>query len=206
MSQKQIDQIVFDLGGVLIDWNPRYLYRKLFADPKEMEWFLTEVCHGHWNEQQDAGRSFEKAIQEVVAVHPRYEEMIRAYFHRWGEMISGPIQGTVEILESLHRKGEHRLFALTNWSAETFPYARKNFPFLGLFEGIVVSGVEKLIKPDPKFFGLLTERHGVVPERSLFIDDVQKNIDAASRLGFNSIRFTGPEDLRARLSEHGVKI
>jgi 2-haloacid dehalogenase len=204
LKPRFINDIVFDLGGVLVDWNPRYLYRKLIKDEVEIERFLTEICHLQWNERQDAGRSFAEGIEELLQKHPQHEQMIRAYFERWPEMLGGAIQGTVDILEQLHRQKRHRLFALSNWSAETFPRAVARFPFLNLFEKVLISGEERLIKPDAKFFALLTERHGVQPQHSLFIDDVEKNTAAASALGFHAIQFTSPEALRQKLSELGV--
>ena len=204
MKMKKIEFVVFDLGGVLVDWNPRYLYRQLIADEKEIEHFIANVCNGEWNEKQDAGRSFAEGIAELVTRHPKHEPLIRAFFERWKEMIRGPIHGTVEILRHIHGQRRHRLFALSNWSSETFPWARQNFDFLGLFEAILVSGEEKMIKPDPRFFHLLSHRHQVVPERSVFIDDVEKNVNAARALGFETIRFTDPNSLRASLKELGV--
>jgi 2-haloacid dehalogenase len=196
-----IETVVFDLGGVLVDWNPRYLYRQLIKDEKEIEKFLAEVCHSHWNEKQDAGRSFADGVEELLATHPQHENLIRAYFDRWSEMLGGAIQGTVEILEELHSEKRQRLFALSNWSAETFPYAKSRFEFLKLFENILVSGEEHLIKPDARFFALLSERYQVRADRTVFIDDVEKNVNAARALGFHAIQFTSPEDLRRNLTD-----
>lgn len=201
---RKFECVVFDLGGVLIDWNPRHLYRKLIQDENEMEHFLTHVCHSAWNECQDAGRTFAEGIAELVAKHPEREDLIRAYFDRWPEMIAGAIEGTVEILKTLHERKTHRLFALSNWSSETFPHARSRFEFFECFEEILLSGNEKLIKPDPRFFRLLSERHGVDPRKSIFIDDVDKNVNAAKDLGFEAIRFTDPNSLLARLRELSV--
>jgi len=197
-----IKTVVFDLGGVLIDWNPRYLYRKLFNDHAAMEQFLTTVVDSTWNSTLDAGHPFEKGVEELSARHPQHAEMIAAYHTRWSEMLGGPIEGTVQILKEL--KGHYRLLALSNWSAETFPYARKRYEFLKDFEAILVSGEEKMIKPDPKFYQLLETRHRVNPGDSVFIDDVQKNIDAAIALGFNALRFQSPEQLRSDLKDLGL--
>lgn len=201
---KKIRTVVFDLGGVLVDWNPRYLYRKLIKDEHEMEFFLKEVCHSAWNERHDEGQPFSEGIAERIREYPRYEELIRAYFDRWSEMLAGPIQGTVEILQTLHGRKEHQLLALSNWSSETFPHARARFEFLNLFEDILVSGTEKLIKPDPRFFRLLSDRHRVDPMSAVFIDDVEKNINAAKALGFEVIHFTSPESLRKSLTDLSV--
>lgn len=199
-----VDTVVFDLGGVLIDWNPRYLYRKLFAgDEAGMERFLAEVCSQDWNECQDAGRPWAEGIAEAVARHPQHEALIRAYRERWEEMLAGPLHDSVALLERLHARGV-RLLALTNWSAETFPLARRLFPFLGRFEGILVSGDEGLKKPDPAIFRLLVARYALQPERSLFIDDSPRNVAAASELGFRALRFTDAEALRAALLAHGL--
>lgn len=199
-----INTIVFDLGGVLIDWNPRYLYRKLVADEAKIESFLTDVCHGAWNEQQDAGRPFREAIEELLPRHPDHADLIRAYFDRWPEMIQDQIPGTVKILEALKSTCRYEIYALSNWSAETFPIALARFAFFEHFDAILLSGKEKLIKPDAKFFALLTSRHGVDPRRSVFIDDVSKNIDAAKALGFSTVLFKSPEQLREELTALGV--
>ena len=151
--------IVYDLGGVLIDWNPRHLYRKLFDDEAAMERFLAEVCHATWNEEQDRGRSFAAAIEEAAARHPDQRPMIEAYFARWGEMVAGEIDGAVALLAELKDAG-YELHALTNWSAETFPFARGRFAFLDWFQSILVSADVGLIKPDPAIFRLLLERIG----------------------------------------------
>lgn len=199
-----IETVVFDLGGVLVDWNPRYLFRKLMKDELEIEAFLSEVCTSDWNERQDEGRSLSEATEELVKLHPHREEHIRAYYGRWVETLGGPIQGTVEILEEIHRAKTHPLYALSNWSAETFPKARAMYPFLGLFKSVLLSGEEKMIKPNPKFYGLLTSRFGVVPERSIFIDDNARNIEAGRALGFVTHHFKSPELLRRHLEELGI--
>lgn len=203
MAEK-IDTIIFDLGGVLIDWNPRYLYRKIFKSEAEVSWFLENICTSEWNDQQDAGRSFEQATQELITTHPEFKEAITAWYSRWKETISGPIPGTVDILREIRDSGQFRLYALTNWSAETFPWALDNFHFLHWFEGIVVSGVEKCRKPLPEFFQILFDRYHVKPERSLFIDDNLANIKGAKALGLNSIAFESPEQLRRVLGERGL--
>jgi len=199
MSQN-IDTIIFDLGGVLIDWNPRYLYRKLFRSEEEVEWFLKNICTSEWNDEQDAGRSFEEATRELIEKFPDHREPIEAWYSRWTETISGPITGTVDILREIRDSKKYRLYALTNWSAETFPWALDNFEFLHWFEGIVVSGVEKCRKPLPKFFHILFDRYNVTPEKAVFIDDNHANIAAAKTLGLNAITFKDPlqlaDDLR----------
>lgn len=205
MSEK-INTIIFDLGGVLIDWNPRYLYRKIFQTEDEVTWFLENICTAEWNDEQDGGRSFETATRELIEKHPRHAEAISAWYGRWHETISGPIDGTVEILKAVKDLEKFRLYALTNWSAETFPWAQENFPFLQWFEGIVVSGVEKCRKPAREFFQILFDRYNVIPEQSLFIDDNIKNIAGAKALGLNTIAFTSPDQLARDLAEWNIRL
>jgi 2-haloacid dehalogenase len=195
--------IVYDLGGVLIDWNPRHLYRGLFEDEATMEWFLAEVCHGAWNEEQDRGRTFAAGIEEAAARHPDHRPLIEAYFARWGEMIAGEIDGAAAILEDLKDAG-YELHALTNWSAETFPHARERFPFLTWFESILVSAEVGLIKPDPAIFQLLLERIGRTPAECIYIDDNPKNVAGAAALGFDAIAFESAAQLRDALVRRGL--
>ena len=190
---------IFDLGGVLIEWNPRHLYRKLFnGDEAAMEHFLANVCTTEWNERQDAGRTFAEATQELLPHHADKLELIEAFGSRFGEMIPGAIDGAVEVLGELKRRGVP-IYAITNWSAETFPPQRQRFPFLEWFRGIVVSGMEGVIKPDPRIFRILCERYGVAPESAVFIDDVARNAAAASAVGIHGIHFRTPEQLRSDL-------
>jgi 2-haloacid dehalogenase len=203
MSDTTITTVVFDLGGVLIDWDPRHLYRQLFSDPQEMEVFLRDVVSPDWNAQQDSGRTWAEATAELLAKHPDQEAMIRAYADRWAEMLAGPIAGTVDILREVRDRGL-RLYALTNWSAETFPRARPMFPFLDWFEGIVVSGDERIKKPDPAIWHRLIERYAIEPARTVYIDDMPYNAAVAAELGFHAIRFEGAEALRERLAGLGV--
>src|SRR5688572_2067272 len=183
---KAFDTIIFDLGAVLIDWNPRYLYRKIFNTEEEITWFLENICTSEWNDQQDAGRSFQEATEELLAIHPSWEVPVRAWYDRWHETIQGPIHGTVDMLKTIKESERYRLYALTNWSAETFPWALNTFDFLHWFEGIVVSGVEKMRKPHPEFYQLLFNRYQVNPQRSLFIDDNIKNIEAGNKIGLTT--------------------
>jgi 2-haloacid dehalogenase len=195
---------VLDLGGVLIDWNPRYLYRKLFAgDEVAMEAFLAEVCTVEWNQRQDAGRTFAEAVTELLPRHADKIELIEAFAGRFDEMIAGPIPGSVEILADLKRAGVPR-YALSNWSAETFPPQRKRFPFLGWFDGIVISGEEGVIKPDPRIFRILLERYRIEPGEAVFIDDNPANAAAAEPLGIRGIHFRSPEVLRRELEALGL--
>ncbi|SFS03380.1 2-haloacid dehalogenase [Dyella sp. OK004] len=198
-----IDTVVFDLGGVLIDWNPRYLYRQLFDDDAAMERFLSEICTGPWNEQQDAGRPWHEAIASLSAEHPAQASLIAAYRQRWEDMLGGVIQETVDLLAELKARGV-RLYALTNWSHETFPRALELFDFLHWFEGIVVSGEERLIKPDPRIYQRLFERYAIDPVRALYIDDARRNVDAAAAQGMQAWWFRDPAGLRAWLASHGL--
>ncbi len=199
-----IDTVIFDLGGVLIDWNPEYVFREVFDDHSEMRYFLTEVCSPEWNEQQDAGRTLREATEILVAQFPDYEPQIRTYYDRWQDMLGGAISNSVEILRGLHQKRTHRLYALTNWSHETFPVALELFDFLHLFEGILVSGEEKLLKPDKRIYELLMSRYGIEGHRALFIDDNPKNVKGAQDAGLHAIRFESPEQLALDLKNFNV--
>jgi 2-haloacid dehalogenase len=203
MPDAAITTVVFDLGGVLIDWDPRHLYRQLFSDPQEMEVFLRDVVSPDWNAEQDSGRTWAEATAELMARHPDHEEMIRAYVERWAEMLGGSIAGAVDILREVRDRGL-AVYALTNWSAETFPRARGMFPFLDWFQGIVVSGDERVKKPDPEIWRRLIARHGIEPSRTVYIDDMPRNAEVAAELGFHAIRFEDPAQLRRGLEELGV--
>ncbi|WP_256832217.1 HAD family hydrolase [Pseudomonas sp. Pse1] len=200
-----IDTVVFDLGNVLIRWNPRNLYHKLFDNEQDMETFLSEVCSTDWNEQQDAGRPWQEATDEAIARHPHQETLIRAYRERWEEMLGGALEETVLILEELHDNGV-RLLALTNWSAETFPIALERFAFLQKFEGILVSGQEGIIKPAPEIFQLLKSRYQFEGHHAVFIDDHAPNITGARRQGFNALQFTTAHQLRTDLIALGLPV
>lgn len=203
---RAIDTVIFDLGNVLIRWDPRNLYRKLFGDDTDaMERFLAEVCHPEWNERQDAGRTWQEAIDEAIARHPQHEALIRAYRLRWDEMLDGPIIETVAVLRQLRDSGT-RLFALTNWSRETFPVALERYEFLHWFEGILVSGEEGLIKPDPAIFRRLISRFDVDISRAIFIDDSPRNVDGAQRVGLQAIHFENADKLRSDLRTLGLPV
>lgn len=190
---------IFDIGGVLIDWNPRYLFRDLFAgDEERMEYFLAEICPQAWNVKQDLGRTVAEATEERIALFPEYEPFIRAYYGRYNETISGEIRGTVEVLEALRASG-YTLAGLSNWSAETFALMRERFEFLSWFEALVVSGDVGLIKPDPAIYQLVMERVGCEAGDCLFIDDNQTNVEAAKALGMQTILFASPEQLSQEL-------
>ena len=196
--------VVFDLGGVLIDWNPRHLYRRLFAgDEAAMEHFLATVCTTAWNERQDAGRSFAEAASLLKADHPDKADLIDAYYAGFDEMMAGPIAGTVEILAELRDRGV-ALYGLTNFSAETYPLALGRFEFLAWFRGVLVSGEVGLIKPDPRIYRLLLERFAIPPREAVYIDDVERNVAAARGHGLHAVRFTDPAALRRELAALGL--
>ena len=196
-----INTIIFDLGAVLIDWNPHYMYRTLFTDEQEMKYFLATVCTSDWNEEQDAGRSLQEGTDLLVAQHPQHEANIRAFYGRWEEMLGEPFLDTVELFRRLKTSGKYKIYALTNWSAETFPVALARYDFLGWFDGIVVSGAEKMRKPAPEFYQVLLDRYQVDPQKALFIDDNYRNILAAEKAGIKSIHFTSAGQLEKELEE-----
>lgn len=195
--------VVFDLGGVLVDWDPRYLYRGLLPTDEAVERFLADVTTSEWNAEQDAGRTWDDAVRALTGSFPHHAELIAAYHHRWSEMIAGDIPDTVAILSRLRDDGMP-LYALTNWSAEKFPVARSRFEWLSWFEGIVVSGEERLVKPDPRIFELLLSRYGLDAPTTVYIDDNPPNVEAAAALGFTAVHFTGPHRLRSDLASLGL--
>jgi 2-haloacid dehalogenase len=193
------DAVVFDLGGVLLDWDPRYLYRQLIDDEAEMERFLGEVCTLEWHAAHDRGVPMAESCAALAATHPEYAELITAWGERSEEMIAGPISGSVEILEELLQKGV-RCYALTNMERETYPLRLQRFPFMSWFAGTVVSSHEGVAKPAPEIFRRLLDRFGLAPERTVMIDDSGPNIDTAVSLGMTVVRFTSPTALRAALN------
>ena len=202
----EITTVVFDLGGVLIDWNPRHLYRKVFGDDiAAMESFLAEVCTPEWNASLDAGVSFVGAVAELAAAHPEQAELINIYHSRWPEMLGDAFADTVEILNEVRRAG-YRTFALSNWSAETFPMTRPHFPFLDEMDGILISGEVGVGKPDAAIFREFIARFGIEPDRTVYIDDWDLNVATASGLGLVAIQFVGAAQLRAELRRLGVAV
>ena len=197
----QRDTVIFDLGGVLLDWNPRHLYRRLFpGDEAAMEHFLATICNNDWNRQQDAGRLCAEAAQLLKTEHPDKSHLIDAYYTRHLDMIAGPIAGTVDILAELRARATP-LYFLSNYSAETYPLALAQFEFLSWFRGGIVSGEHGIIKPDPQIYALLLDRFAIDPHRAVFIDDVMANAEAARPFGIHPIHFRGPDALRAELAE-----
>jgi 2-haloacid dehalogenase len=203
---QRFDTIIFDLGGVLIDWNPRYMYNQLFLTSDAVNYFLADICTNAWNEEQDAGRTFEYATEMLVKEHPQYTTEIRAYYGRWEEMLRGAMAETVEFLAELRANNQFRLYALTNWSGESFPVALQRFDFLHWFEGILVSGDEGIKKPDPAIFHLICSRYNIDHTKAIFIDDNYVNIQAAQNLGLTSIHFKDIASCRALFNDIIYKV
>ncbi|MBO4520751.1 MAG: HAD family phosphatase [Alphaproteobacteria bacterium] len=197
-----IEAVVFDFGGVLLDWNPRYLYRKIFSNEQEMEYFLTHVCSPSWNAALDKGKPFRQGVEELMALYPQYADAIKMYDTRWEEMCGEVIQGNIDLLYRLKKR--YPLYGLSNWSAEKFEVTCPKYDFFNLFDGIVMSGVEKEIKPEPRLFEILIERYRLTPEETLFTDDSLPNIRTAETLGFQAIHFETPEKLEQAMKEKGV--
>jgi 2-haloacid dehalogenase len=199
-----VTAIAFDLGGVLLDWDPRHLYRGLFdGDDEAMEHFLATVCTPEWNAHNDRGRPLAEGVALLSAEHPEHAELIEAFAARWPETVAGPIDGTVQLLAELIESGTP-VYALSNWSAETFAVARSRFEFLEWFDGMVISGQEGVIKPQARIFEILCERWGLEPATTVFVDDTEANVVAARELGFQAIRFHDPPRLRAALVDVGL--
>lgn len=204
---KNINTIIFDLGGVLIDWNPEYVFLKAFnGNHKKMKWFLNTICTMQWNENQDAGYPIKKATEDLIKQFPDYKTYIKMYYGNWENMLGGQITGTVKILDTLIKTKNYKVVALTNWSNETFPIAKKHFDFLQWFEGIVVSGDEKTIKPHKAIFNVTLNRFNIKAENSIFIDDNKRNIEASIRYGFNGIHFESPTKLIQQLNTYNIHI
>jgi 2-haloacid dehalogenase len=201
---KKFDTIIFDLGGVLIDWNPDYVYRTIFNDETKMREFYEEICTSEWNEEQDAGRGLKEATEELVARYPHEEKNIRAYYDRWEEMLKGEIEGTVKVLEKIKDREDLKLYALTNWSHETFPVALKRFEFLQWFRGRLVSGEEKMRKPFVEIYELLLKRYKINPETAVYIDDNERNLKPAKELGLYTIHFKSPHQLEDEFIKLGI--
>jgi 2-haloacid dehalogenase len=203
MPADRATTVVFDIGNVLLDWNPRHLYRQLFADVARMEWFLKEVLTHAWILETDRGKRFADAVAELTALHPAFALEIAAFDARWMETVRGPIDASVTLLERLRANGVP-VYAITNFSAEKFAVAREAFAFLGRFDGIVVSGEESLLKPDAAIYHLLLERHGLRAPDCLFIDDVLANVEGARGVGMQAHHFRQPEELARELKRHGL--
>jgi 2-haloacid dehalogenase len=206
--QEKINTIIFDLGGVLIDWNPLYVFSDLIPDEERRTYFFEEVCPMHWNEQQDGGVLLETATNERIALFPDWEHEIRAYYGRWVDMLGEANHGTVEILKNLIDSPDYKVYALTNWSAETFPIAKSldRFHFLHWFEGTLVSGEEMMIKPQPEIFELILSRYDIDRTKAIFIDDNIRNIHASNAVGLHAIHFQSSEQLAEELRQLSINI
>lgn len=194
---------IFDFGGVLVDWNPHYLYDTYFGSRTKADWFLTNICSSAWNAKMDAGKPFAEGIAEKVAEFPEWEHEIRMYRDEWTRMMGGQIPDMQGVLEDLRAKG-HKLYGLTNWAADTFALVRHRYPIFDLLDGMVVSGEEKVAKPDPRVFRILFERYDIDPAQALFVDDNMPNITAARALGIQAILFLSAAQLRSELQGKGL--
>lgn len=203
----KIETIIFDLGGVLIDWNPKYVYREVFkGDEKKVDWFLDNICTSDWNVEQDAGRTFKEATEFLIKQYPQYEQWIRIYYDRWEDMLGGPIKDSVLLLEKLKKANSHQLYALTNWSDEAFPVAIQRYDFLQYFDGILVSGTEKMRKPFTEIYELILNRYKLSASKSVFIDDNLDNVLGAQKVGMKGIHYKNSQQLINELNYLGVYI
>lgn len=203
--QNKIETIIFDLGRVLIDHDPKYLYNTIFKnDTKKMNWFLNNVCTADWNMEQDAGRTIEEANRMKIEEFPEYKNEILAYYNQWETMCKGPIQGTLDIFEAIKKSGKYKYYALTNFSTETWPTATKLFPFLNTFQGLVVSGEVKMRKPFEPIYHHILEKYNLNANTCVFIDDSLPNVETANKLGIHGIHFHTPEQLAKELTNLGV--
>ena len=193
-----LNNIIFDFGAVLVDWNPHYLYDPYFGDPAKAEWFLTEICPYAWNAQCDAGRPISEITEERVALYPEWEKEIRMYFDHWVDMMGGPIPGMEALVREYKERG-YGVWGITNWSAETFPLVRHEYPVFDLLDGFVVSGAEKILKPDARLYRLLLDRYGLKAEECVFVDDNPANVAGAEAVGIKGILFKNEKQLRAEL-------
>ena len=192
--------IILDFGSVLVDWNPHYLYDPYFGDKAKTDWFIAHICTPEWNAQMDAGKPFAEGIAEKIAEHPEYEKEIRLYWNEWDKMMGGQIEGMQELLQDLRHKGYH-LYGLSNWSAETFQQVRPRYPIFDLLDGVVLSGIEKTIKPAPEIYRILLDRYQVVPNEAVFLDDNSANIEGAKALGIHGIVFHSATQARQEIEE-----
>ena len=199
-----VKAIIYDLGAVLIDWNPEYLFKKIIHDEEKRKFFFENICTAEWNEEQDGGRSIQEATELLSNQHPEWKDQIEAYYGRWEEMLGGPIHDSVNVFKELKEKDQYKFYALTNWSAELFPIALERYDFLHWFDGRVVSGEEKMRKPFPEFYQLLLDRYELDAAETLFIDDNLRNIKAAEKLGIPSIHFKSADELRKELESRKI--
>ena len=202
----KIETIIFDLGGVLVDWNPRNLYRKIFKTEEEMNWFLNNVCTSDWNLEQDGGRLIKDAVAIKVAEFPEFKNQIELFYDRWVEMFNGIIEENVAIQQQLIANPNYSVYALTNWSGEKWEKALELFPFFNDFEGVVVSGTEKTMKPKDDIYQLILNRYNINPSTAIFIDDNLANVKASIKNGIDAVRFTGEISLKSLLKNKGISL
>ena len=206
-NEIEINTIIFDIGGVLVDWKPEYVYQKAFnGDNEKMQWFLKNVCTPEWNMEQDAGRTIEEGEKLKIAEFPEHKQLIKLFYKNWTEMFSGPIKKNVELFKNLKNSNNYKIYALTNWSDEKWETALELFPFLKNFDGVVVSGQEKTRKPFEKIYTILLNRFNIIPEKALFIDDNFENCETANKLKINSIHYQNHKDLIKNLKLLKIKI
>ena len=201
-----IKNIIFDLGGVLIEWDPNHLYKKLIPDDVKRDWFLSNICTMAWNEEQDGGRTIKEATDLLLAQYPEHADLINAYYARWEEMLNGHYEETVAVFKALKDANLFKIYALTNWSAETFPRALELFDFLHWFDGRLVSGEENTRKPFKEIYDLILSRFDLIAEESIFIDDNLRNVLAARECGIHALHFTSANQLKADLMKYNIAI
>ena len=197
--------VVFDVGNVLLRWDPRFLYRRIFDDEERMEWFLSNVCTSSWNIEQDRGRDWDEAVALLIERHPEHERPIRAFHERWHETVSGPIEENVAVLQGLREAGVPT-YCITNFSGAKFREAQQRYPFLASFDGAIVSGDERVLKPDLAIYRLLLNRYGLVAEECLFVDDSAANVEGARSVGMQAIHYVEPMNLGAELTHRGIAV
>ncbi|GAB1309354.1 HAD family phosphatase [Urechidicola sp. KH5] len=201
-----IDTIIFDLGGVLVDWDPMNLYKNVFDTQEEAKWFLDNVCTSEWNIEQDGGRLIKDAVALKIEEFPNYKSQIELFYERWEEMFEGTIEANVKLQQHLIKNTDFRVYALTNWSSEKWDKALELFPFFKDFEGVIVSGYEKMRKPHDEIYQLILDRFDISAENAIFIDDNPENVKAAKKNGLASVQFTGARPLKDLLSEYQIMI
>jgi len=202
VMNSNIDTIIFDLGGVLVNWDPKNLYKKVFKTQEEVDWFLANVCTPEWNIEQDGGRTIAEAVALKTAEYPDYKEQIELFYNGWKKMFYGIIKENVELQQQLIENPKYKVYALTNWSAEKWDIALELFPFFNDFDGVIVSGIEKTRKPFDEIYQLILNRFNITPEKALFIDDNLENVKAAKKNKINAVHFTGSISLSNLISKY----
>jgi len=203
--KNKIDTIIFDLGGVLVDWKPEYLYRKIFhGNEEKMQWFLKNVCSPEWNMEQDAGRTIEEGNKVKINEFPEYEDLIKLFYKEWPTMFSGPIHENLDLFKKLKASENYKIYALTNWGSEKWGKALELFPFFNDFDGAVVSGYEKTRKPFPEIYNILLKRFNISPEKAIFIDDNNDNVLGAKYLNIHGIHYKNHQQLIQELKTYNI--